>query len=177
MTLQTILMRAALGAGAVILAIGLAVAQTAPSPAPAPGAGAAAAPAAGAVDRRAAREACRSQIGAEVKGDARREAMRSCMAGKGAAGPQLTEAERDRLKELRSTNRTAVREARKTCRESLKNEKLTEDERRKGIEDCIARANPNYAKALSCRREADGKQLEKRTGPYREFMRSCIRGA
>lgn len=177
MTLQTFFMRAALGAGAVILAIGLAVAQTAPTPPPGPGANAPAAES-GRTDRRAAREACRSKIGADLRGDARREAMRTCMAEQGGgAGPRLTEAERERIKDLRKANRTAVKEARKACRTEVKDQRLTEDERRNAIETCIAKGNPQFAKSLNCRREAEAKKLEKRTGPYRDFMRSCMRAA
>lgn len=177
MTLQMFLMRAALGAGAVILAIGLAVAQTAPTPPPGPGANAPAAEG-GRTDRRAARDACRNQIGTDLRGDARREAMRKCMAEqRGAAGPKLTEAERERVKELRKADRTAVKEARKTCRAEVKDQRLTEDERRNAIETCIAKGNPQFAKSLNCRRDAEAKKLEKRTGPYRDFMRSCMRAA
>lgn len=131
------------------------------------------------MDGRAAREACRNQVGSDLRGQDRRDAMRKCMAETRGAGtgPQLSEAERTRIREMRGADRTAVKEARKTCREGLKNERLTEDERRTGIEDCVAKANPRYAKALACRREADSKKLEKRSGPYRDFMRSCIRGA
>lgn len=181
MNLHLILQRAAIGAGALILAIGLAVAQTAPAPAPAP-----AAPAqpgttldGARTDWRAAREACRSQVGTDLRGAERREAMQKCMAEKrgAGAGPQLTEAERNRIREMRGADRSAQKEARKACRETLKNQRLTEDERRTGIEDCIAKDNPRYAKMLACRREADSKNLEKRSGPYRDFMRSCIRGA
>ncbi|MCZ8183158.1 MAG: hypothetical protein O9322_09325 [Beijerinckiaceae bacterium] len=185
MNLRLILQRAAIGAGALILAIGLAVAQTAPAPAPSPapnapaqtGAGPGADGARG--DWRAAREACRNQVGSDLRGQDRREAMRTCMAEKrgAGAGPQLSETERNRIREMRGADRTAQKEARKTCREGLKNQRLTEDERRTGIEDCVAKANPRYARALACRREADSKNLEKRSGPYREFMRSCIRGA
>lgn len=167
MKLQLFLTRAAIGAGALILAIGLAVAQTAPAPA---GGGAP-------VDRKAARDSCRSEISADLKGKDRREAMQACMSRKGATGPQLTEAERERIKDLREANRKAVKEARKTCRDELKNQKLTEDERRTGIEDCIAKGNPQFAKMITCRRDADSKKLEKGSSPFREHMRSCMRGA
>lgn len=185
MNLHLILQRAAIGAGALILVIGLAVAQTAPPPNPAPAPNAPVQPGAGPGadgargDWRAAREACRSQVGADLRGQDRRAAMQKCMAEtRGAgAGPQLTEAERTRIREARGADRSAQKEARKACRESLKNQRLTEDERRTGIEDCMAKDNPRFAKALACRREADTKKLEKRTGPYRDFMRSCIRGA
>lgn len=187
MRFRVFLQRAAISAGAVILAIGLAVAQTAPTPAPTP----APAPAptapnppsatpggdSGRGDWRAARDACRTQVDSAVRGQERREAMRKCVAEKRGAGPQLTEAERGRNREMRGSDRKAMKETRDTCREGLKNQRLTEDERRTGIEDCVAKSNPRYAKALACRREADSKSLEKRSSPYRDFMRSCIRGA
>ncbi|MCZ8185633.1 MAG: hypothetical protein O9308_04580 [Beijerinckiaceae bacterium] len=183
MNFHLILQRAAIGAGALILAIGLAVAQTAPTPTPAPAPAPAAptqpgtTPDGARTDWRAAREACRSQVGTDLRGAERREAMQKCMADKRGAGPQLTEAERNRIRDMRGADRSAQKEARKACRETLRNQRLTEDERRTGIEDCIAKDNPRYAKMLACRREADSKNLEKRSGPYRDFMRSCIRGA
>lgn len=186
MTLHLFLQRAAVSAGVLILAIGLAVAQTAPAPNPAPAPNAPAQPGTapggdGARGdwRAAARDACRSQVGNDLRGEDRREAMRKCMTERRAAGagPQLSEAERGRIRELRGADRTSQKEARKACREGLKNQRLTEDERRTGIEECIAKDNPRFAKALACRREADSKKLEKRSGPYRDFMRSCIRGA
>ena len=124
MRFRVFLQRAAISAGAVILAIGLAVAQTAPTPSPTP----APAPAptapnppsatpggdSGRGDWRAARDACRTQVDSAVRGEERREAMRKCMAERRGTGPQLTEAERGRNREMRGSDRKAMKETRET---------------------------------------------------------------
>lgn len=176
MSFKGILKGAVLGAGTVILFAGLALAQ---APAPAPPAPPAPPPAAAAPaptpmppavspqDRRAAmhklRDECRTKT-ADLTGSERREGMRKCMnEGRPAAMGGVGKVSRER-----------VRAVHDECRAELKDQRFTEDERRKAMEDCAIRKEPALAKPVACRREADEKKIERRSEAMRSFMRACM---
>lgn len=179
MTFKGLLKGAVLGAGTVILFAGLALAQ-APAPAPVPATPPAAAapapaptpPAASPQDRRAAmhklRDECRTKT-ADLKGPERREGMRKCMtegrpaAIGGNAGGGMGRIGKERAKAVRDE-----------CRTELKDQRFTEAERRKAMEDCAIKKEPALAKPIACRREAEEKKLERGSEPFRSFMRGCI---
>ena len=160
MKISTFIKSAAIGAGLCIFAVGVALAQTAPAPAPAPQA----AP----LDRGAARDACRSQIDAKLRGTERRDAMQKCMQEKRgtAGGPGGGKMDRH-------AQREHVKEVRKACREELKTQRFTEEERKTAMQQCAAKKDPKLGKMLGCRQEAETKKLERGTPAFKTFMREC----
>lgn len=175
MKVKTLFQRMALGAGAAILLAGLAIAQTAPATQP-PAAGTQqAAPAQtttppakaeGMGDRREARHKLRQECrdkARDMKGADRREAMHKCMAEGRAAGGM----------ENRHDRKAKHKEIRDACRAELKDQRFTEDERRKAMQDCAVKKDPSLAKGFACRDEAQTKKLERGSREFRSFMREC----
>lgn len=172
MTLKSFIKGAALGAGAILLFAGLALAQTPQPPAAtppaataAPQSGAAAKPEAG-MDRRESRREmrreCRDKT-RDMKGPERREAMHKCMSdGRAASG-----------RDGRSERRAKHKEIHEACRAELKDQRFTEDERRKAMQDCAVKKDPSLAKVFACRDEAQTKKLERGSRELRSFMREC----
>ncbi|MCA0406990.1 MAG: hypothetical protein LCH39_12660 [Proteobacteria bacterium] len=170
MSIKSLIKGAALGAGAVILFAGLALAQTPPAPAapstaPAPQATTPAKPES-AMDRREMhrkmRDECRDKM-RDMKGEERRDGMRKCM----------SEARADRGHEGRGQHRAKMKEVREACRAELKDQRFTEDERRKAMQDCAVKKDPSLAKMFACRDEAEAKKLERGSREMRSFMREC----
>lgn len=167
MKISTFVKSAAIGAGLCIFAVGIALAQTAPAPAPTQQA-TPAAPAAAPLDRRAARDACHSQIDSKLRGSERREAMQKCMqekrgtAGGPGGGKMDRHAQREHVKEIRNS-----------CREELKTQRFTEEERKTAMQQCAAKKDPKLGKMLGCRQEAETKKLERGTREFKTFMREC----
>lgn len=164
MKIATLLKSAAIGAGLCIFAVGLVLAQTPPAPPASPPAAQTTPPASAAPGgRHAMREACRAEIKAELQGAERQEAMRKCIADKRAA-----------RREAAAPERAKRREAMRTCRESLRNQRFTEDERREAILECVGKTDPQVAKMITCRKEAAEKKLERGTSEFRSAMRGCM---
>lgn len=161
MTFRGFMKSAVIGAGLCIFAVGIVLAQTPPAPSPA---SPAASPA------RAAIEECRGSVDSKLRGDARRDAMRKCIDEKRAAAGLPSRAE------LKAT-REKMREVHKACRTELKDQRFTEDERREAIDKCLVQKEPRFAKVIGCRKDAEGKKLERRTEEYRDFMRTCMKAA
>jgi hypothetical protein len=177
MKFQSLLRGAVLGAGAAIFAVGLALAQTPPAPAaPAVTPPAATSPAAtpdkaaptGAERRdarRKMREECREKS-RDLRGSERRDSMQKCMS-EGRAGMGM---------QSRSERRESMKKVREACRAELKDQRFTEDERRKAMQDCAVKKDPSLAKGFKCRDEAEAKKLERGSREFRSFMRECHMG-
>ncbi len=110
---------------------------------------------------RDARHACGSEVSRDLRGTERREAMRKCMLDK--RGPD------------REARRTKAREDSRACRDEIKDQRLTEAERRSAMQQCMVKKDPARARGMSCRTEAETKKLERGTREYRDFMRQCNR--
>ncbi|OYU50356.1 MAG: hypothetical protein CFE31_02040 [Rhizobiales bacterium PAR1] len=167
MKISTFVKSAAIGAGLCIFAIGVALAQTAPAPAPTQQA-APASPAAAPLDGRAARDACRDQVDSKLRGTERRDAMQKCMQEKRGAtgGPGGGKMDRH-------AQREHVKEVRNACRDELKTQRFTEEERKTAMQQCAAKKDPKLGKMLACRQEAETKKLERGTREFKTFMREC----
>ena len=165
MKFSSIIKSAAVGAGLCILAVGMALAQ------PAPGGGGG--------GHHQARMECRDKIDSKLRGPERREAMQKCMQEKGVAGQGRGADGQGKAKDRadRRAERHAMhekhKEVRKACREELKNQRFTEDERKNAMQECAAKKDPQFGRMLGCRKEAEDKKLERGTKDFREFMRSC----
>lgn len=171
---NTLLKALSLGAGLLILAVGIAIAQPVqgdPPPSlarPVPGQQLAPLPDA----RQAVVEQCRREVEPTLVLSEMRERMRRCIEAKReAAGLN----QRDDRRQARAATRASLVASRDACRAELKDQRFTEAERRDAMQACVAKSNPQFARALSCRKEAEAKKLERRSPPFREFMRSCVR--
>ena len=166
---KSVVKAAVLGAGITIFLIGLAIAQTAPPASPS-----ATPPAASATQgdnpRRAIAEACRTEIGTTVRGSDRREAMRKCVEEKREKAGLNQRSDR---RADRSSKRDDRQNARRACMDQTKDQRLTVEERRNAIQECVAKADPQQAKMLECRKEAEAKKLERRSREFRQHMRTC----
>jgi len=152
MKIRSVLNSAVLGAGIFIFAIGMALAQGAPAQGSEPGKG---------MGGREARQACRTEA-KDMRGTERREAMQKCMLEKRGGGRTEREA-----------RRTKAQEDSKACRDEIKDQRLTEAERRTSMQQCMVKKEPSRAKGVSCRNEAETKKLERGTPAFRDFMRQC----
>lgn len=164
MTMQSIIKTVVLAAGICIFAIGLALAQTPPAPPQ----GAAPPPTVqeprAKLNPKTMREACRGKLDAQLRGAERRDAMKKCMIEQrqAARGPGA------------DTERGRAKDVRKACREELRNQRFTEDERKEAIQQCAAKSIPRLAKQLACRKEAEEKKLQRGDSAFRSHMRACM---
>lgn len=117
-------------------------------------------------DRAAAMESCKTEMKADLKGREARNAMRDCMHEK-----------RSSMRETRMKEHEGHRAAMKTCRNEVKDQKLTEAERHDAIKTCIGKTDPKLAKMMGCRDEARAKDLKRHSSELRAFMQGCINKA
>lgn len=150
MKFSTILKTVTLGAGICIFTVGLVLAQTPPAPD-------------AKTARQEARAACEAGLKGDLSGDARRDAMRKCMTEK-----------RETFRQGRKAEQEKRRETMRTCRDEVKNQRLTEDERRNAIEECAGKKDPHFVKLATCRKEAQEKKLERGDQAFRSHMRACM---
>ncbi len=162
MIITTMLRKAALGASFTILMVGLALAQTTPP---------ASAPAGPTMTQREVMEACRTEIGRDVRGPERREAMRQCVEKKRESAGLNRREDRRADRETRKTERRAQMQE---CRKEFAEQRMTEKERRDAVQGCVAKKDPQFAKMLECRKQAEDKKLERGSSEFRKAMRECV---
>ncbi len=161
MFIQTMFRKAALGASFTILMVGLALAQTTP---PAP-------PAGPNMTQREVMDACRAEVSRDLRGQDRREAMRQCVEKKRESAGLNRREDRRADREARKTERRAERQE---CRKEFAEQRMTEKERRDAVEGCVAKKDPQFAKTLECRKQAEEKKLERGSREFRKAMRECV---
>ncbi|CAN1555709.1 hypothetical protein MCEMSEM23_02392 [Rhabdaerophilaceae bacterium] len=172
----SILKTAALAAGFSILLIGMVLAQSATATPPAvaaPGASGPSAPSPAGPNaaQREILQACRADVGSIPAGDQRREAMRKCVEAKRESAGLNQRADRQAERTKAQEERRALMLA---CRNEVKDQRLTESERRDQIQACVAKKDPAAAKALACNRAAESKNLQRGTEEFRQHMRACV---
>lgn len=125
------------------------------------------------MSRREVMDACRTEVGRDVRGSERREAMRKCVEAKRESAGLNQREDRRGQHANRGRGQGERRALMTECRNEFKDQRLTEAERRDSIQGCIAKKDPRAAKAMECRKQANEKKLERGSREFRQHMRSC----